>query len=95
MYSSRVALIHSYRHELEDFLGDFPDEFHPGDDFHQMILLPSRTPPDHVQCLFCLEDFVLLDVPVRSVCTFAQHGSTCDLIGQWTSRDSNLRRFHT
>ena len=81
--SSPVKPTDSCLHDLEDF----PDDF-------QMILLPLRTPPDHVQCLFCLEDFVLLDVPVRSVCTFAQHGSTCDLIGQWTSRDLNLRMFH-
>ena len=84
MCSSPVKSIDSCLHDLEDFLDDF-----------QMILLPLRKPPDHVQCLFCSKDFVLLDVPVRSVGIYAQRGSTCDSIDQLISRDLNLRRFHT
>ena len=84
MCSSPVKPTDSCLHDLEDF----PDDF-------QMILLPSRTQLDHVRCLLCLKDFVLHGVPVRSVGTFAQHGSTCDSIDQLISRDLNLRRFHT
>ena len=90
MYSSRVALIHSYRHELEDF----PDEFHPEDDFHQKILLPSRTRPYHVRYLFCL---IVRDVPyVRFACLYIsafRHDSMYGSIGCWTC-DLNWNKFH-